>query len=131
MSTAGLFRYCSYRNRLGRGLLLFDVHDFVKRRALSGQESGVKDKLLAFFNVRLVDEIRGRVHVLFKESSAKIVSPEMKRNLSDLLSFGELRGLDVRKVVQVDSRERNHLQVARWSSVVWNYFFERRVPGLK
>ncbi len=72
-----------------RFYLLEGFQRFVERRALGRDEPRLCDEINYFFGVRLVDEVRGGMNVLFEQRPAKIVRSEMQRDLAGLLSFGE------------------------------------------
>src|SRR5512147_1656007 len=89
------------------------------------------DETYALIPVGLVDEICRSMDVLLQERPPEVICPEMKRDLPGLFPFGEPRRLYVRDVIQVDSRESDHLKVAGRRRIVRDDFLQRRVAGLE
>src|SRR5436189_153190 len=58
-----------------------------------------------------VDVVGRLVDVLLEERAAPVVGAEVERDLARRLALGEPRGLDVRDVVEVETRGREHPQI--------------------
>src|SRR6476620_6409833 len=76
-------------------------------------------------------EVRGCVDVLFFECTTEVISAEVQRDLSGLLAFREPARLNVWEVLEIDTRDRDHLQVTCRRCVGRDDLLERCIAWLE
>ena len=69
--------------------------------------------------------------VLLEERAPPVVSAEVERDLAGALALREPRRLDVREVVEVEARGREHAQIGVGPLVLLDPLLEERVPRLE
>src|SRR5439155_10888724 len=86
-------------------------NDLVGRRALDGREARLANQRHDLLDGDGVDVVGRPVDVLLEERAPPVVSSEVERDLAGALALREPRRLDVRAVVEVEARGREHAQI--------------------